>query len=63
MYSSDRAYVYSVDTVNKEDANADAIPLTVTGAKLTLSTCDLFGEKTDRFVVTASLVESHPLGA
>ncbi len=64
VYSSDRVYVYTVDTVEKKDASSDAIPLNVTGAKLTLSTCDLFGtQKTDRFVVTATLVESHSLGA
>jgi len=61
--SSDRAYTYAVDTVEKESADSAAIPLDVTGAKLTLSTCDSFGEKSDRFVVTATLVESHPLGA
>ncbi len=63
VYSSSRAYTYSVDTVEKKDASADVIPLSVVGAKLTLSTCDTFGQKSDRYVVTASLVESHLLGA
>jgi len=63
VYSSDKAYVYSVDTVGKKDASSDSIPLQVAGQKLTLSTCDTFGKKTDRTVVTATLVESHPLGA
>jgi LPXTG-site transpeptidase (sortase) family protein len=63
VYSSDRAYTYSVESVLKEDASADSIPLQVTGQKLTLSTCDTFGKKSDRYVVTATLVESHPLGA
>jgi LPXTG-site transpeptidase (sortase) family protein len=61
VYSSDRAYTYTVDTVENQDATSDAIPLTVTGSKLTLATCDSFGKKTDRFVVTAHLVESHPI--
>ncbi len=61
--SSSRTYVYSVDSVESADAGADAIPLTVSGQKLTLSTCDSFGTKSDRFVVTASLVESYPLGS
>ena len=61
VYSSDRAYVYSVDTVQKESADSAAIPLTTTGQELTLSTCDSFGEKTDRFVVTAHLVSSSAL--
>lgn len=60
--SSGTAYVYIVDTVAKADANDDAIPLTVSGQKLTLSTCDSFGTKSDRFVVTATFVESHSLG-
>jgi len=63
VYSSGTAYDYAVDTVSKEDANSAAIPLTVTGSKLTLSTCDSFDTKTDRFVVTATLVDSHLIGA
>lgn len=61
VYSSDRAYTYAVDTVTKEDSSSAALPLTVTGAHLTLSTCDSFAEKTDRFVVTAHLVSSAVL--
>ncbi len=60
--SSSRTYEYSVDTVESADAGSDAIPLTVSGQKLTLSTCDSFGTKSDRFVVTATLVESYPSG-
>lgn len=61
--SSTRTYVYAVQVVEKKNAESAAIPLNVSGSKLTLSTCDSFGEKSDRFVVTATLVESHPLGA
>jgi sortase (surface protein transpeptidase) len=63
VYSDDRAYTYVVRTMQKESANDAAIPLTVAGKVLTLSTCNSFGAKTDRFVVTADFVESHPLGA
>jgi len=63
VYSSAHAYEYRVDTVSKEDANSAAIPLTVEGSKLTLSTCDSFDTKSDRFVVTATLVDSHPLAS
>ena len=63
VYSAHAAYTYSVATVAKENATAAAIPLSVSGQMLTLSTCDSFGSKSDRFVVTANLVESHPLGA
>ncbi len=61
VYSSDYAYVYAVDAVKQMDATSDAIPLTVNGQMLTLSTCDSFGEKTDRFVVTAHFVERTAL--
>lgn len=63
VYSARAAYIYSVATVAKENATAAAIPLSVSGQVLTLSTCDSFGSKSDRFIVTANLVESHPLGA
>jgi LPXTG-site transpeptidase (sortase) family protein len=55
-------FVYSVDTVEKKSAATDdAIPLSVTGSKLTLATCNSFGTKSDRFVVTATLVETDVL--
>lgn len=55
------AYVYAVTEVREADANEDAIPLTDEGYTLTLATCDSFGKKTDRFIVTATLVDSYPL--
>lgn len=63
VYSADTAYTYRVRTVAKESTLDAAIPLQVTGQVLTLSTCDSFGAKSDRFVVTADFVESHPLSA
>ena len=54
-------FIYAVDTVEKENTAEDAIPLNVDGSTLTLATCDSFGEKTDRFVVTATLVETDAL--
>lgn len=54
-------YTYAVETVTTENATEAAIPLTVEGSKLTLATCDSFGEKTDRFVVTATLVDTTVL--
>ena len=63
VYSSDRVYTYEVTSVKKENATdtKSAIPLTVAGRELTLSTCDSFGTKSDRFVVTAEFVESHAI--
>ncbi|MBU6323452.1 MAG: sortase [Patescibacteria group bacterium] len=63
LYSADTTYVYSVRSVSKESSTDAAIPLSVTGKVLTLSTCNSFGAKTDRFVVAADFVESHPNGA
>ncbi|HEY0010630.1 MAG TPA: sortase [Candidatus Paceibacterota bacterium] len=57
-----RTFVYEVESVLSADAEEDAIPLTVEGSKLTLATCDSFGSKSDRFIVTANLVESYPAG-
>ena len=59
--STDTAYTYRVRSMTKESANNAAIPLSVAGSVLTLSTCDSFGKKTDRFVVVADFVESHSI--
>lgn len=57
----DHVYTYAVESVEKENAAVDAIPLDVDGSKLTLATCDSFGTKSDRFVVTATLVGTESL--
>lgn len=61
VYSSTTAYTYAVRSVAKEKASQAAIPLDVSGRVLTLSTCNSFATKDDRFVVTADFVDSHPL--
>lgn len=61
VYGADTAYTYTVRTVSKESTNDAGIPLKVAGRVLTLSTCDSFGAKTDRFVVVADFVESHSI--
>jgi LPXTG-site transpeptidase (sortase) family protein len=59
--SEGRVYIYRVRNVLRKSAEDDGIPLAVTGKVLTLSTCDSFGKKSDRFVVTADFVESRPV--
>jgi len=60
--SGTTAYTYAVTSVQKESAaSEDGIALTSTGHTLTLATCNSFGTKSDRFVVSADLVESYPL--
>ena len=63
VFSSGFVYVYRVVTVEEKSAEDDGILLSVTGKILTLSTCDSFGQKSDRFVVTADFVESHPISS
>lgn len=64
VYSSGTAYAYRVRSVKKENASGDTgIELSSAGRTLTLVTCNSFGAKEDRFVVTADFVESHPAGS
>lgn len=57
------SYVYKVVSVRSANAGVDGIPLTVEGSMLTLATCDSFGKVSDRFIVTAELVESYPFAS
>lgn len=60
VYGADTVYVYHVRSVEKENAETGAIPLSVSGKVLTLATCNSFGAKEDRFIVTADFVGSYP---
>ena len=56
------AYTYRVKSMTKESAASDAgIELATNGRVLTLATCNSFGTKSDRFIVTADFVESHSI--
>jgi len=61
VYSATSAHTYRVRIVENKSATDAMIPLAVSGRVLTLSTCDSFGSKADRFVVTADFVESHSI--
>lgn len=63
VYGETAAFVYAVTDVASADAEEAAIPLTAKGHILTLATCDSFGKKTARFIVTAELVETYSLGS
>ena len=63
VYSRTQVFTYSVTSEEKQSELTGSIPLTTTGHTLTLATCNSFGEKTDRFVVTATLVGSSALGS
>jgi LPXTG-site transpeptidase (sortase) family protein len=61
VYSEEREYHYQVESVSHVNAEDTAIPLHTGEKRLTLSTCDSFGKKTDRYVVDASFVGSYPI--
>lgn len=58
VYGDGLVYEYVVDRVYKADATNARIPLTKDGKKLTLSTCNSFGDLNDRYVVEATFVGS-----
>ncbi len=61
VYSSGTAYTYRVRSVEVKDSTIDGILLSTPGRVLTLVTCNSFGAKEERFIVTADFVESYPL--
>lgn len=61
VYSATTEYRYKVQSVRVANANEDVVELPDNGKFLTLVTCDSFGKKTNRFVVTANFVGSYAL--
>lgn len=61
VIGEENVFIYAVDNVYEANTNTDAIPLEVDGARLTLATCNNFGSKEDRFIVTAKLVNIQKL--
>ncbi len=59
--SSTHAYFYRVSSVRLADASEVLVQFNTGTKKLTLSTCDTFGEKSERFVVEADFVGKAPL--
>lgn len=56
-----KVYTYAVENVASASVDTGEIPLALSGSKLTLVTCDNFGTKADRFIVTAKLVNVETL--
>jgi LPXTG-site transpeptidase (sortase) family protein len=52
-----KTYVYEVESVSHVDANVGFVDLSRPGRRLTISTCDTFGAKSDRWVVDAVFKE------
>lgn len=61
VYSATAEYRYTVSSVRMANAKEDVVELPATGKFLTLVTCDSFGTKSDRFVVTASFEGAYAL--
>lgn len=61
VYSDSREYRYTVTSVRLADATEDVVELPSNGQYLTLVTCDSFGTKADRFIVTAEFAGAYNL--
>lgn len=61
VIGNDKVYIYAVEGIKEANTASDAVPLEVEGAKLTLATCNNFGSKEDRFILTATLVKIEAL--
>lgn len=58
--SKEAVYTYRVSKVSMVDASEGLVHFGNTGRKLTLSTCNSFGDSEDRFVVEAEYVGKEP---
>lgn len=61
IQSGTKEYNYKVTSVSLVDSDAKLVDFTRKADMVTLSTCNVFGEKQERFVVEAIFVKSIPL--
>jgi LPXTG-site transpeptidase (sortase) family protein len=61
VYSGTAEYRYTVTSVRLANATEDVVELPSDGKYLTLVTCDSFGKKSARFVVTAEFAGAYAL--
>ena len=61
VYSESKAYTYSVRDVTLVDSSAEWVDFSTKTNMLTLSTCNTFGKKEERYVVQADFVKSQDL--
>ncbi len=59
VFSKENEYLYEVDKVTLVDADKALVEFGTGDKKLTLSTCNTFGEKQERYVVEASYIGSR----
>lgn len=60
VFGENRVYVYKVRDVKLVNADTELVSFS-TANMLTISTCNSFGQKTDRYVAEADFVESHTI--
>lgn len=56
LYSKDDIFLYRVKSVRSEEASEALIKFDNTEDKLTISTCNTFGQKEDRYIVEATFI-------
>lgn len=61
VFSDKNEYVYKVLTVKLEGADEALVKFDTVGKKLTLSTCNTFGAKSERYVVEAEQINVKPI--
>ncbi|HCB35384.1 MAG: hypothetical protein A2W52_03625 [Candidatus Taylorbacteria bacterium RIFCSPHIGHO2_02_49_25] len=61
LYAGDEVYEYAVTGVSRVKADEARVTFSTERKMLTLSTCNTFGKKEDRFVVTAEFVQQTQL--
>ncbi|MCX6717857.1 MAG: sortase [Candidatus Taylorbacteria bacterium] len=61
VFSDKNEYIYKVLNVKLEGADETLVKFGSTGKKLTLSTCNTFGAKSERYVVEAEQVNFKPI--
>jgi len=61
VYSATTEYRYTVTKVRVASAEEDVVELPADGKYLALITCDNFGSKSDRYVVTASFEGAYTI--
>ena len=59
LFSDEKEYIYKVTTVALVDQNEALVKFETGKRKLTLSTCDTFGKRDARFVVTAEFISDR----
>jgi LPXTG-site transpeptidase (sortase) family protein len=59
VFSEKNEYIYKVSNVKLVDATKTLVEFNTNNKMLTLSTCDNFGAKTDRYVAEAEFVSKN----